>query len=263
MDLNFLAVVGTIILVDLVLSGDNALVIGAAASRLPRGKRIFAIIWGGAFAIIFRLILAVVATWLLQIPLLRAVGGAILLFIAIRLLWPDDDSGHERRASDRLLPAIFTILAADATMSLDNVLEVGAIAAGAAPNDPERYVPLLVTGLLFSMLLLFVASAIISRLIEVIPFLIDLAAIVLGWTAANLIYADVVIGPQFQLTGDRSLYLHIGCVALVLVADIIIRLVRWRRNAKAVPTAAASTTAEAESNQAEPARERSGAGGGE
>lgn len=261
MDLNFLAVVGTIILVDLVLSGDNALVIAAAASRLPRGRRIFAIIWGGAFAIIFRLILAVVATWLLQVPLLQGVGGVILLFIAIRLLWPDDDSGPERHASDRLLPAIFTILAADATMSLDNVLAVGAIAAGAAPNDPSRYVPLLVTGLLFSMLLLFVASTIISRLIESIPLLIDLAAVVLGWTAANLLAADVVIGPQFQLTGDRSLYLHIGCVALVLVADIIIRIVRWRRSGRVTSTVVAST--EAQPTQVEPAREGSGAGGGE
>jgi YjbE family integral membrane protein len=233
MDLRFLAAAGTIVLVDLVLSGDNALVIGAAASRLPRGRRFFAIVWGGAFAIIFRLILAIVATSLLQVPLLRAVGGAILLIIAIRLLWPDDGTGPQRQASDRLLPAILTILLADATMSLDNVLAVGAIAADAAPNDPNRYVPLLVAGLLFSMVLLFVASAVISRLIEWIPILIDLAAVVLGWTAANLIAADTVVGRQFQLTGDRSLYLHLGCVAVVLVADLVLRLVRRGRGKKA------------------------------
>jgi predicted tellurium resistance membrane protein TerC len=118
-------------------------------------------------------------------------------------------------------------------MSLDNVLAVGAIAADAAPNDPNRYVPLLVAGLLFSMVLLFVASAVISRLIEWIPILIDLAAVVLGWTAANLIAADTVVGRQFQLTGDRSLYLHLGCVAVVLVADLVLRLVRRGRGKKA------------------------------
>ena len=169
MDLRFLAAVGMIVLVDLVLSGDNALVIGAAASRLPRGRRFFAIIWGGVFAVVFRLILAIVATTLLQVPLLQAIGGAILLIIAIRLLWPDQGTGPQRPASDKLLSAILTILAADATMSLDNVLAVGAIATAAAPNDPNRYIPLLVSGLLFSMLLLFAASALIARLIESIP----------------------------------------------------------------------------------------------
>src|SRR5581483_9933836 len=99
-DLRFLAAAGTIILVDLVLSGDNALVIGAAASRLPRGKRLIAIIWGGVFAIAFRLILAIVATWLLHIPLLQALGGVILLIIAIRLLWPEAGTGTQRNASD-------------------------------------------------------------------------------------------------------------------------------------------------------------------
>ncbi len=246
MDLRFLAAVGMIVLVDLVLSGDNALVIGAAASRLPRGRRFFAIIWGGVFAVVFRLILAIVATTLLQVPLLQAIGGAILLIIAIRLLWPDQGTGPQRPASDKLLSAILTILAADATMSLDNVLAVGAIATAAAPNDPNRYIPLLVSGLLFSMLLLFAASALIARLIESIPLLIDLAAVVLGWTAANLITADVVVGPQFQLTGDRSFYLHIACVGVVVVADVILRLIRRSRGNRTTATAPAPASVEPE-----------------
>ncbi len=259
-DLRFLAAAGTIILVDLVLSGDNALVIGAAASRLPRGKRLIAIIWGGVFAIAFRLILAIVATWLLHIPLLQALGGVILLIIAIRLLWPEAGTGTQRNASDRLLSAIFTILLADATMSLDNVLAVGAIAAAAAPNEPDRYIPLLVSGLLFSMVLLFVASALIARLIELIPLLIDLAAVVLGWTAANLIAADVVVQGQFHLTGDQTFLLHVGCVVLVIVADVILRVVKIMRGRRG-ETSAPEAIAPAATQQA--SEERSGVTGGE
>jgi YjbE family integral membrane protein len=268
-DLRFLAAAGSIVLVDLVLSGDNALVIGAAASRLPRAKRLIAIFWGGLCAILFRLILAIVATELLRVPLLQAIGGAVLLIIAIRLLWPGRDTEVRREASDRLFPAILTILAADATMSLDNVLAVGALAAG--------NIPLLVAGLLFSMFLLFVASAVIARLIEWLPLLIDLAAVVLGWTAANLIAEDVVVGKQLQLagrqilpqsgislpiigvlqTGDPILWLHVGCVALVLVADMVLRLI-WRRRA-----AAATKTDDAAATALPPASERSGVTGGE
>src|SRR5262245_15814091 len=89
--LGLLATIGGIILIDIVLSGDNALVIGAAASRLPRGRRFLAILWGGAAAIILRIVLAGVATSLLQVQLLQAIGGAVLMVIAIRLLMPDDD----------------------------------------------------------------------------------------------------------------------------------------------------------------------------
>ncbi len=158
-DLSYWATAGGIVLVDLVLSGDNALVIGAAASRLPRGQRLFAIIWGGVLAIVFRMLLAIVATELLYVSYLRTIGGVILLVIAIRLLLPESTTGQgQRGASSRLIPAILTILAADATMSLDNVLAVGALAHG--------QIELLVAGLLLSMLLLFIASALIARIIE-------------------------------------------------------------------------------------------------
>ncbi|HEU5348363.1 MAG TPA: hypothetical protein VFU63_07100, partial [Ktedonobacterales bacterium] len=122
-DLSYWATAGSIVLIDLVLSGDNALIIGAAASRLPRGQRLVAIIWGGLLAIVFRMLLAIVATELLYISYLRTIGGIILLVIAIRLLVTEDSSEHEQhRTSSRLIPAVLTILAADATMSLDNVL---------------------------------------------------------------------------------------------------------------------------------------------
>ena len=228
-DLSYWATAGGIVLIDLVLSGDNALVIGAAASRLPRGQRLIAIVWGGVLAVVFRILLAIVATELLFIPYLRSVGGLILIIIAIRLLIPESPVQGPRRASASLIPAILTILAADATMSLDNVLAVGALA--------HRHIELLVAGLLLSMLLLFVASALIARIIERAPLLMDVAAVVLAWTAASLVVEDTpvvdFVHARMTLPTQWELYLHLIFIALVLLADLFIRLVIVpRRRAK-------------------------------
>lgn len=237
-DLSYWATAGSIVLIDLVLSGDNALVIGAAASRLPRGQRLFAIIWGGVLAVVFRMLLAIVATELLFIPYLRSIGGVILLVIAIRLLIPE--SAHvdnPRSVSSRLIPAILTILAADATMSLDNVLAVGALAHGR--------IELLVAGLLLSMLLLFVASALIARIIERVPILMDVAAVVLAWTAANLVVDDAPVVDfargLMTLPDQWQLYLHIIFIVVVLLADLMLRFVIVpRRRAAQKPTTSAA-----------------------
>ena len=243
-DLSYWATAGSIVLIDLVLSGDNALVIGAAASRLPRGQRLFAIIWGGVLAVVFRMLLAIVATELLFIPYLRSIGGVILLVIAIRLLIPEGAPAEgSRSASSRLIPAILTILAADATMSLDNVLAVGALAHGR--------IELLVAGLLLSMLLLFVASALIARIIERVPILMDVAAVVLAWTAANLVVEDApvvdFVRGLMTLPDQWQLYLHIIFIAVVALADLFIRLVILprRRAAHAPETSAGVAGAQA------------------
>jgi YjbE family integral membrane protein len=220
-DLTFFASAGGILLIDLVLSGDNALVIGATASRLPRSRRMLAIVLGGIGAVLFRLILASVATTLLQISLLRAIGGVILLFIAVRLLIGENDDQRDRfQAHERLLPAVLTILLADATMSLDNVLAVGALAHGD--------IWLLVAGLLVSMLLLFVASALIAQIVEHFTWLIDLAAVVLAWTAAGLFLDDSLVKSQFPALEPWGLFVRLGAIAFVLVIDLILRLARRR-----------------------------------
>ena len=239
-DLSYWATAGGIVLIDLVLSGDNALVIGAAASRLPRGQRLIAIIWGGVLAILFRMLLAIVATELLFIPYLRSAGGVILIVIAIRLLIPESPVQGPRRASASLVPAILTILAADATMSLDNVLAVGALA--------HRHIELLVAGLLLSMLLLFVASALIARIIERVPLLMDVAAVVLAWTAASLVVEDApvvaLVRARLTLPDQWEFYLHLIFIALVLLADLFIRLVIVpRRRARQVRMQAAQASA--------------------
>jgi YjbE family integral membrane protein len=217
MDYQVLLAAGGIALVNIVLSGDNALVIGAAASRLARSQRLVAIIWGGAIAVVLRLVLSIVATELLQIPLLQVLGGVIIFILAVRLLLPEGEFSGTRKAHERLLPAILTILVADITMSLDNVLAVGALAAG--------NIPLLVIGLISSMLLLFVASAFIARLMERLSWLIDVAAIVLAWTAATLILEDPKTGQIIHLSTTQQQAVHFGLVALIIVIDLFIRAI--------------------------------------
>lgn len=233
--LSLLATIGSIILIDIVLSGDNALVIGAAASRLPRGLRFLAILWGGAGAIVLRIVLAGAATLLLQIQLLQAIGGVVLMGIAIHLLLPQE--GPRIQARERFWPAVATILVADATMSLDNIIAIGALAKGD--------VVVLALGLLVSMLVLFLASAVIARVIERLAILLDLASLVLAYTAANLVLADPLVGPRITPFLDsinlgplpRTFALNLGFVLLVLLVDIGLRAWRARQQQRAAQPA--------------------------
>ena len=238
MNLNVLVAAGGIALVDIVLSGDNALVIGAAASKLPRSQRLIAIIWGGVGAVLLRLALAIAATELLTVKYLQAAGGIVLFIITIRLLLPERESRHARPPADRFLNAIVIIMVADVTMSLDNVLAVGALAAG--------NIPLLVAGLILSMALLFVASTLIARLMDRFKWLLDVAALILGWTAANLILGDsavlALMGPMRQ--PNIILALHLSALALVIVIDLFIRAIVAHRAGRLVSLSQQITSAE-------------------
>jgi YjbE family integral membrane protein len=227
--LEILGAIGGIVLVDLALSGDNALVIGAAASGLPAHQRRRAILLGGGGAIALRMIFAVAATLLLQLPLLQAAGGALLLWIAYRLLAGRDEktSDVDARAGDEgekkqsaaaggFGAALLTILLADVTMSLDNVLAVGALAAG--------HLPLLAAGLLLSMGLVLVGSAVVATLIRRLPWLLDVAALVLGWTAANMALHDLRLGPILDQWAWSGLVVHAAGVGVVLAVDVALRL---------------------------------------
>lgn len=218
-----------IILVDLALSGDNALVIGAVAARLPRRQQFAAIIYGGVGALVIRFALAAVATELLTLTYLRAAGGLVVLIIAVRLLLPSDEASRAGRAPERLWSAIFTITLADVAMSLDNVLAVGALAAG--------NIILLAGGLTISVALLFVASALVTLLVAKVSWIMDLAALILGWTAGTLITGDPWVIGQLHATGNQQQFtelIDLGCLAVVVVADLIIRWTLLRRAPKHV-----------------------------
>lgn len=237
MDYSIVARAAAIALLDIVLSGDNALVIGVAASRLERSQRYMAIMLGGAGAIVLRLLLASVATTLLLVPYLRFVGGVVIFIIAVRLLLPERER-ESTRARDRLGAAIVTILLADVTMSTDNVIAVGGLADG--------NVVLIVAGVTLSMLLLFVASSVIARVVERVSWLLDLAAIVLGWTAANLALNDPGVGQLIRLSEREEAALHFYLVALIILIDLLVRAVQRRKVRRALQTATPPSAADSD-----------------
>jgi YjbE family integral membrane protein len=250
--LEVLGIIGGIVLVDLVLSGDNALVIGAAAASLPRQQRWTAILAGGVGAIVLRIAFTLVAALLLQLPLLQAIGGVLLIGIAIKLLL---DREHELRkgkesaeahgdqtatdpsgasgqaapsgASRGLLSALVTIVVADVTMSLDNVLAVAALAS--------EHIPLLIGGLLLSILLLLVGSALVAELINRLPWLLDVAALVLGWTASNMILHDRRLGPILEQQPWTAVVVPVVLLGVIVAVDILFRMRRTSAKQREVP----------------------------
>jgi YjbE family integral membrane protein len=241
MFLDWFEAIGGIILVDLVLSGDNALVIGAAASKLSRRQRLFAIGMGGGGAVVLRILFAVLATFLLKLPLLQAIGAAILLFIAVRLLMERGEKAHneigeqaaagmlvgKKKAHAGIWGALLTILLADVTMSLDNVLAVGALA------DGEWL--FLVIGLLLSITILLVGSALVSEVIGRFPWLMDLASLVLAWTAANMVLEDQRVASWLEQIPYIQVIVPVIAIAIVVIFDLSF-WVRARRARRMVVT---------------------------
>jgi len=168
-----------IVLIDLALSGDNALVIGMAARDLPPRQRRQAIILGGAGAVVLRIIAAAAVTLLLAIPYLQLAAALVLLVIAYRLVHQAEAHGKKVRAATGLGSAIVTILAADAAMSLENILGVGAAAHGS--------IALLAFGLALSIPIVLFGSSIVVGLLQRYPRAIWLGALALVWTAAEMI----------------------------------------------------------------------------
>ncbi|QDS35047.1 TerC family protein [Brevibacillus brevis] len=178
----------SIVIIDLVLAGDNALVIGMAARNLPAHQQKQAIIWGTVGAIVIRALATLAVVWLLKIPGLLLVGGLILIWIALKLLV--QDNGHENmKASGTLGAAIWTIIVADTVMGLDNVIAV----AGAAHGD----FLLVVIGLIISVPIMVWGSTLILKLIEKYPIVIYIGSAVLAYTAANMVTSEKFLTPFF------------------------------------------------------------------
>ncbi|BBB89875.1 integral membrane protein TerC family protein [Methylomusa anaerophila] len=172
---------GSITLIDLILSGDNAVIIALASRNLPREQRKKAIIWGSVGAVALRILLTTVAAILLTIPYLQLAGGLALLCIAIALLAEKKDVVSCEQAST-LTEAIKTILLADVIMSMDNVLAI----AGASGGN----IILLAVGLVMSIPLVVFGSGFVMKLMDRYPAIIYLGAAILGWTAAKMVVKD-------------------------------------------------------------------------
>jgi YjbE family integral membrane protein len=183
----FLSALISIIIIDLVLAGDNAIVIGLAARNLPKHQQKQAIIWGTVGAIVIRALATLAVVWLLKIPGLLLVGGILLVWIAYKLLI--EEKGHDVEAGSSMWEAIRTIIIADALMGLDNVLAV----AGAAHGS----FLLVILGLLISVPIVVWGSTLILKWIERFPIIVTIGAGVLAWTASKMIVDEPFLEEYF------------------------------------------------------------------
>jgi len=173
-----------IILVNIVLSGDNAVVIALAARSLPPHQQGKAIFWGAGAAVAMRIVLTIIAVEMLKWPWLKLIGAVLLLWIAVKLLVPED-GGDDVESSDNLLAAIKTILIADLVMSLDNVIGVAAAAKGS--------LTLLILGLAISIPLVIFGATVLMKLMHRFPVIITIGAGLLGWVAGDMASTDPVV----------------------------------------------------------------------
>jgi YjbE family integral membrane protein len=255
MDLSFILGFLRIVVIDLALSGDNAIVIGMAAASLPRDQRLKAIIIGGACAIGLRIVLTAAAAWLMDIPLISAIAGAVLFWVAWKLLRMNveeeeaeeaEEAGKAKKANN-FRKAIVLILTADFMMSLDNVLAVAGTAQTSATGAME-YV-LLIAGLLISMPLLMTTGGVISRLIDKFRWLPFLGAAVVCFTGMHMILGEKkFIEPALGLSPALIIIISVLVgilfpLALILINRIKAKKMLARRNAE--PAVMGGTLADA------------------
>jgi len=210
-----------IIGVNIVLSGDNAVVIALAARSLPPSQQKQAIFWGSGAAIAMRIVLTIFAVQLLTLPYLKLVGGVLLLYIGVSLLLPEDE-GDGIESSSNLASAIKTILIADLVMSLDNVIAVAAAAGG--------HLSLLIIGLAISIPLVIFGSTLLLHLMERFPIIITIGAGLLGFVAGEMFVSDPVLeswlGQHFTMKdghaalGPVSLEAAVGLLGAIFVIAI-------------------------------------------
>ncbi len=214
-----------IIAIDIVLGGDNAVVIALACRRLPEQQRKLGILWGVAGAIALRVILIFFALNLLAVPYLKVVGAALLIWIGVKLLQPESEGEHEIDASTTLLGAIKTIIVADAVMSLDNVIAI----AGAAKDD----IGLVVFGLVISVPIIVWGSQLVMRMMDRYPVTIMIGAGLLGWIAGDMTVTDVVTKDWVDA---QAKYLHwVAPAASALLVIVVGKMLAARKQPEIRP----------------------------
>lgn len=222
-----------IIGVNIVLSGDNAVVIALAARGLPPEQQKRAVAWGSGAAVVMRIVLTLVAVELLRLPYLKLVGAVLLLWIAVQLLLPEEEGESHESSATGMAAAVRTILLADLVMSLDNVIAVAAAAKG---NNL-----LLVIGLAVSIPLVVFASRLLLGLMERFPVIIVLGAALLGWVAGEMAIGDPAASPWVDANAH---WLHYGAPLAGAVAVVLIgKMLAARKTAAQLAAAARAPAA--------------------
>jgi YjbE family integral membrane protein len=220
----FFSALLAIIVIDLVLAGDNAIVIALAARNLPEKEKTRAIVWGTVGAIVVRAAMTMGVVWLLKIPGLMLIGGLLLIWIAVRLIAPNESGDDHSPTATTFWGAMKTIVIADAVMGVDNVLAV----AGAAHGS----FVLVVLGLLISIPIVVWGSRLVLKLIERFPSVIMIGGGVLAFTAAKMVLKEPIVQPWVSLI-PAGVYWLIVALTVVLTLWLGVRLKRTRAGGSA------------------------------
>lgn len=218
---HFWFAVGQIIMIDILLGGDNAVVIALACRKLPAHQRLKGILWGTAGAIVLRVVLIAFALTLLQVPYLKLVGAALLLWIGIKLLAPHDEDEHSNiQGSDKLWAAVKTVIVADLVMSVDNVIAIAGAATGAGG---DHQLPLVIFGLLVSIPIIIWGSQLVLKLMDRFPLIITVGGMLLGWIAGTMAHGDPALKEVLPQTAVWNYGLGVAGALLVYVLGYLSR----------------------------------------
>lgn len=218
---HFWFAVGQIIMIDILLGGDNAVVIALACRQLPAHLRLKGILWGTAGAIVLRVVLIAFALTLLQVPFLKLVGAALLVWIGVKLLAPEDEDAHAHiKGSDKLWAAVKTVIVADLVMSIDNVIAIAGAANGAGG---QHQLPLVIFGLLVSVPIIIWGSQMVLKLMDRFPSIITVGGMLLGWIAGTMAHSDPAVSGLLPQTQPWSYGLGILGAALVWLLGSVLK----------------------------------------
>jgi YjbE family integral membrane protein len=221
----FWSAFGSIMIANIVLSGDNAVGIAMAARTLKPEQQTKAIFWGSAAAIVMRIVLTIVAIQLLTLPYLKIIGAVLLVYIGVDLLKGEEEGDDHGKEINGMVAAIRTILVADLVMSLDNVLAVAAAAKG--------NLPLLVLGLLVSIPLIIFGATLLTKVMERFPIIITIGAALLGFLAGEMLLTDPAVTAQFGAINEHAVTAG-GIVGAVLVVALGTYLAKRQKTATSV-----------------------------
>jgi YjbE family integral membrane protein len=230
----FWIALGQIIWINVLLSGDNAVVIALACRTLPSRQRFWGIVLGAGAAVLLRVFFTVVIAQVLAIPFLKVAGGLLLLWIAVKLILPNDDHAEGSvKAGDTLLRAVWLVTVADIVMSLDNVIAIAAAAETAAARIDLAHAltmktVLIVFGLATSVPLIIAGSAILMRLLERFPILVWAGAALLGWVAGEIIVTDAGVERYLGRGVMEHAHMWAAPVGAVFVVGLGFALLRLR-----------------------------------
>ena len=227
-------IVGQIILIDILLGGDNAIVIALACRHLPDHMRFKGIVGGALGAIVIRIILIAFAVTLLTVPYLKIIGGVLLLWIGVKLLLSEEEENEEIDGGDRLITAIKTVIIADLVMSIDNVI---AVAGAAEQANADHKLVLVVFGIMVSIPVVIWGSSVILRIMDRVPAVVTMGAALLGYLGGSMIATDVAIKLQvaeilpMDLLNFQNLGVHLSLTGSA--GALLVVLAGWWFNQRA------------------------------